>query len=140
RTYPASEVNLRNIAEENFVVVDITREEPRVLAEVDFKSAHTTIYPNAVYQVSGEPYRVERLDYDERRAYVRRSSDGYYTTAMHYATVHVLDVFGEAPEGTRAKIEGRPASAKTGFGEVRVTDRFVGYKKIRFGSGENVGY
>lgn len=130
QTYPASEVNLRNIAEENFVVVDITREEPRVLAEVDFESAHTTIYPNAVYQVSGEPYRVERLDYDERRAYVRRSNDGYYTTAMHYSTVHVLDVFGEESV----------APAKIGFGEVRVTDRFVGYKKIKFGTGENIGY
>ena len=130
RTYPASEVNLRNIAEENFVVIDTTRDEPRVLAEVDFESAHTTIYPNAVYQVSGEPYRVERLDYDERRAYVRKSNDGYYTTAMHYASVHVLDVFGEKDV----------APAKIGFGEVRVTDRFVGYKKIRFGTGENVGY
>lgn len=130
QTYPAGEVNLRNIAEENFVVIDITNAEPRVLAEVDFESAHTTIYPNAVYQVSGEPYRVERLDYDERRAYVRRSNDGYYTTAMHYATVHVLDVFDETAV----------LPAKIGFGEVRVTDRFVGYKKIKFGTGENIGY
>lgn len=130
QTYPASEVNLRNIAEENFVVIDISADEPRVLAEVDFESAHTTIYPNAVYQVSGEPYRVERLDYDERRAYVRRSNDGYYTTAMHYASVYVLDEFGER----------EVPRARTGFGEVRVTDRFVGYKKIKFGTGENVGY
>ncbi len=130
QTYPASEVNLRNIADENFVVIDITHEEPRVIAEVDFESAHTSIYPNAVYQVSGEPYRVERLDYDERRAYVRRSNDGYYTTAMHYQTVHVLDSFGEQSV----------APGKIGFGEVRVTDRFVGYKKIKFGTGENIGY
>lgn len=130
QTYPASEVNLRNIADENFVVIDISRDEPKVLAEVDFESAHTELYPNAVYQVSGEPYRVERLDYDERRAYVRKSNDGYYTTAMHYATVHVLDTFGETSV----------APGKIGFGEVRVTDRFVGYKKIKFGTGENIGY
>lgn len=129
-SYPASEVNLRNIADENFVVIDITHPEPKVLAEVDFESAHTTIYPNAVYQVSGEPYRVERLDYDERRAYVRRSNDGYYTTAMHYASVAVLDTFGDRDV----------SPAKCSFGEVRVTDRFVGYKKIKFGTGENVGY
>ena len=129
-TYPASEVNLRNIADENFVVIDITRAEPKVLAEVDFESAHTTIYPNAVYQVSGEPYRVERLDYDERRAYVRRSNDGYYTTAMHYASVSVLDTFGSRDA----------APAQVAFGEICVTDRFVGYKKIKFGTGENVGY
>lgn len=130
QTYPASEINLRNIAEENFVVIDITHQNPNVVAEVDFEGAHTALYPNAVYQISGEPYRVERLDYDERRAYVRRSDDGYYTTAMHYSSVHVLDVFKERDA----------APARIGFGEVRVTDRFVGYKKIKFGTGENIGY
>ncbi len=130
RTYPASEVSLRSLAEENFVVVDLTGTEPNVVAEVDFESAHLELYPNAVYQISGEPYRVERLDYDERRAYVRKSDDGYYTTAMHYSAVHVLDAFDER-DAVRTEI---------GFGEVRVTQRFVGYKKIKFGTGENVGY
>ena len=130
RTYPASQVSLRSLAEENFVVVDTTGREPNVVAEVDFESAHLELYPNAVYQISGEPYRVERLDYDERRAYVRKSDDGYYTTAMHYSAVHVLDAFSERS----------PKRTEIGFGEVRVTQRFVGYKKIKFGTGENVGY
>lgn len=130
QTYPANEINLRNIADENFVVIDITGDEPVILAEVDFESAHTTIYPNAVYQVSGEPYRVERLDYDERRAYVRRSNDGYYTSAMHYAAVSILDKFDERDV----------APGRIGYGEVCVTDRFVGYKKIKFKTGENIGY
>lgn len=130
QSYPASEVNLRSIAEENFVVIDITAKKPNVVAEVDFESAHLTLYPNAVYQISGEPYRVERLDYDERRAYIRRSDDGYYTTAMNYQAVRLLDLFKD-----------RPASrTKIGFGEVCVTQRFVGYKKIKFGTGENIGY
>lgn len=129
-TYPASEISLRDIDDENFVVVDETRGDPEVIAEVDFESAHTELYPNAVYQVGGEPYRVKRLDYDERRAYVEKSNDGYYTTAMHYDSVHVLDTFKQ-----------RTASpARIHFGEVRVTDRFVGYKKIKFRTGENVGY
>jgi len=130
RTYPASDVSLRDIPEENFVVVDESGGEPEVIAEVDFESAHKELYPNAVYQVSGEPYRVERLDYDERRAYVERSNDGYYTTAISYSSVHVLDTFKER----------EPAPAEIQFGEVRVTERFVGYKKIKFDTGENVGY
>ncbi len=130
RTYPASQVSLRSLAEENFVVVDETGREANVLAEVDFESAHLELYPNAVYQISGVPYRVERLDYDQRRAYVQKSDDGYYTTAMHYSAVHVLDTFNER----------KPTRTEIGFGEVRVTQRFVGYKKIKFGTGENVGY
>ena len=130
RTYPANQVSLRSTASENFVVIDTGSRERNVLAEVDFESAHLTLYPNAVYQISGEPYRVVRLDYDERRAYVERSDDGYYTTAMHYAATHVLDVFKER-DAPRTSI---------GFGEVRVTQRFVGFKKIKFGTGENIGY
>ncbi len=130
RHYPASEVNLRNIADENFVVVDQTYNKDRILAEVDFESAHTSIYPGAVYQVSGSPYRVERLDYDDRRAYVRKSEDGYYTTAISYRAVNVLESFGEGMIG----------DASVGYGEVCTTERFVGYKKIKFGTGENVGY
>lgn len=130
RTYPASQVNIRSMAEENFVVIDTTAREPNVVAEVDFESAHLTLYPNAVYQISGEPYRVERLDYDQRRAYIRRSDDGYYTTAMHYSAVHVLEAFKER----------KPPRTEIGFGEVRVTQRFVGFKKIKFGTGENIGY
>ncbi|MFB6264815.1 MAG: DEAD/DEAH box helicase [Bradymonadaceae bacterium] len=129
-TYPASDINLRDIDEENFAVVDETRGEPEVIAEVDFESAHKELYPNAVYQVGGEPYRVERLDYDERRAYVERSDDGYYTTATHYSSVHVLDVFEEESA----------APGRIHFGEVRVSDRWVGYKKIKFETGENIGY
>ncbi|MEZ4461004.1 MAG: hypothetical protein R3E66_15015 [bacterium] len=129
RTYPASEINLRNIADENFVVIDITAHEPVILAEVDFESAHTTIYPNAVYQVSGELIASSVWIYDERRAYVRRSNDGYYTTAMHYAAVSILDTFDERDV----------APARIGYGEVCVTDRFVGYKKT-FKTGENIGH
>lgn len=130
QTYPAITVNLRNIAEENFVVIDQTHQAANIVAEVDFEGAHTALYPNAVYQISGTPYRVERLDYDQRRAYVRKSDDGYYTTAMHFSAVHVLDKFDQ-----KDALPGR-----IGFGEVRVTQRFVGYKKIKFGTGENIGY
>lgn len=130
QTYPASQVNLRNIAAENFVVIDQSNHKVNIVAEVDFEGAHTALYPNAVYQISGEPFRVERLDYDERRAYVRRSNDGYYTTAMCFDAVHILERFNEK--------EAPPA--RIGFGEIRVTKRFVGYKKIKFGTGENIGY
>ncbi|MEM1349830.1 MAG: Zn-binding domain-containing protein, partial [Myxococcota bacterium] len=130
RDYPASSVHLRNIAEENFVVVDVTHGRQEILAEVDFESAHTTLYPHAVYQVSGRPYRVERLDYDERRAYVRASDDDHYTTATQYTAVRVLETLEEDLCN----------QAHIGFGEVCVTRRLVGYKKIRFGTGEHVGY
>ncbi len=128
--YPAGEVNLRSIAEEGFVVVDVSGVKERVIAQVDFESAHTALYPNAIYQVEGVPYQVERLDYAQRRALVRPSEDGHFTTAMRHAAVSVLDTFEE-----RFLVE-----ASVGHGEVCVSQRFTGYKKVRFGTGENVGF
>ena len=54
----------------------------------------------------------------------------YYTDAMTYGGVRVLDVFDArtSPHLTAA------------HGEVHVFERVVGFKKIRFATGENVGY
>lgn len=128
RVYPATHVNLRGIPEENFVVIDV--KTTRVLAEVDFRSAHTTLYKHAIYNLDAAQYQVEELDYDNHKAYVRRVEPDYYTTAMTYTRVGVLD----------EERSGHAGVAAMGYGEVLVTTKFVGFKKIRFRTGENVGY
>ena len=54
---------------DNFVVVDITG-EPKVIAEVSFPAALTTLHEKAIYLHEARQYHVERFDYDERKAYV----------------------------------------------------------------------
>lgn len=128
RVYPATHVNLRGIPEENFIVINVKTE--RVLAEVDFRSAHTTLYKHAIYNLDADQYQVEELDYENHKAYVRRVEPDYYTTAMTYTRVGVLD----------EERSGRAGVATQGYGEVLVTTKFVGFKKIRFRTGENIGY
>ena len=96
--YPADGVSLRSISSDNFVVVDTT-EKARVIAEVDFSSALTTLHPKAIYICEGEQYFVEKLDYDQRKAYVKKTDVDYYTDAIDYTKIKILDVFDKADLG-----------------------------------------
>jgi DEAD/DEAH box helicase domain-containing protein len=127
-SYPADAVSLRSVSSDNFVVQDITR-EPRIIAEVDYDSAPAMLHEKAVYILEGTTYFVEKYDHKERRAHVREAEVDYYTDAITYTKVKILDRFEEEPVG-----QGRRSR-----GEVHVTSQVVGFKKIKFYTNENVG-
>jgi DEAD/DEAH box helicase domain-containing protein len=127
-TYPADAISLRSITSDNFVVVDETG-EPRVIAEVDFPSALTTLHEKAIYLHEARQYQVERFDYEGRKAYVRQVECDYFTDAIDYTEVKVLEEFDSGPLG----------GAKAAHGDVRVNRQIVGFKKVKFYTMENVG-
>jgi DEAD/DEAH box helicase domain-containing protein len=129
-SYPAQTVSLRSVAEGNFTVVDITDGGKNVIAEVDYSSAALTLYEGAIYMVQSAPWQVERLDWTGRKAYVRRTQADYYTDAIDYTKLKVLDRF---ERDARERSE-------CAHGEVHVVRRVAGYKKIRYYTHENVGY
>ena len=126
-SYPADAVSLRSVSSDNFVVVDTTG-EPRVIGETDFTSGPATLHPKAIYMVEGRLFQVEKLDFDGRKAYVREIDCDYYTDAITYSRVTVLDTF-----------ESEQVQAPRAHGEVHVVSRVVGFKKIKFYTNENVG-
>ncbi len=123
-SYPADAVSLRAVTSDNFVVVDATG-EPKVIAEVDFPSALTTLHEKAIYLHEGRQYHVDRFDYQERKAYVHSVECDYFTDAIDYTQVKITDTF--ATEGPKS------------HGEVRLNRQIVGFKKIKFYTLENVG-
>jgi DEAD/DEAH box helicase domain-containing protein len=129
-SYPANAVSLRSVAEGNFVVIDITDGGKDIVAEVDYSSAAETLYEGAIYMVQASPYQVERLDWDGRKAFVRRTRADYYTDAIDYTKLKILDDFERDHQS-------RSACAR---GEVHLVRRISGYKKIRYYTHENVGY
>src|SRR4051812_49359467 len=107
-SYPADAVSLRSISSDNFVVVDTTRGAD-VIGETSFNSGPSTLHEKAIYLLEGELYQVEKLDFEGRKAYVRHIDCDYYTDAITYTKVTVLDTFetgGTAglipPRGDRA--------------------------------------
>ncbi|MBN1615306.1 MAG: DEAD/DEAH box helicase [Deltaproteobacteria bacterium] len=130
-SYPADEVSLRSINPQNVVVVDTTeRANHRVIAEVDWDSAFTTVHDEAIYMVESQQYHVDKLDLERNAAYVRKVDVDYYTDAMTYTNVRVIDSFGEK----------LLAGLIVEHGEVQVVRKVVGYKKIKFYTSENLGY
>jgi DEAD/DEAH box helicase domain-containing protein len=126
--YPADGVSLRSISSDNFVVVDAT-DETQAIAEVDFSSALTTLHPKAIYLCEGEQYFVEKLDFEERKAYVKKTDVDYFTDAIDYTKIKILDVF-DKKKLNRCLIS---------HGEVHVATQVVGFKKIKLFTQENVG-
>ncbi len=132
-SYPADTISLRSVTSDNFIIIDVTGEDagkPEVIGEVDFSSALTTVHPKAIYIHQGQQYHVERLDFDERKAYVRQVDVDYYTDAIRYTQVRVLEIADE-------KAVAGPAACA--HGDVLVRSQVVGFKKIKFFTNENVG-
>lgn len=127
-TYPADAISLRSVTSDNFVVIDETG-EPKVIAEVAFTAAPSELHEKAIYLHEARQFQVERLDFENRKAYVRRVECDYFTDAIDYTQVKELDQFDSAPwNGAHAR-----------HGEVRVNRQIVGFKKVKFYTNENVG-
>jgi DEAD/DEAH box helicase domain-containing protein len=88
------------------------------------------LHEQAIYQHDGEQYQVERLDWENHKAFVTKVLPDYFTTALSNRKISVIE------ETARTKI-GRAESA---WGEVSVVEKVVGYKKIKFHTHENAGY
>ncbi|MGB9465955.1 MAG: DEAD/DEAH box helicase [Candidatus Acidiferrum sp.] len=131
--YPADTISLRSISSDNFIIIDVTG-APNVIGEVDFPSALVFLHEKAIYIHGGQQYHVEHLDFNERKAYVKKVDVDYYTDAVRYTQVRVL----EATETSDVSATAASANSHS-HGEVLVRSQVVGFKKIRFFTNENIG-
>ena len=132
--YPADTVSLRSVTSDNFIIIDITG-QPEVIGEVDFSSALTTVHEKAIYLHGAQQYHVEHLDFKERKAYVKQVDVDYYTDAIRYTQVRVLEIAEQAG----AKESNPEVPAARSHGDVLVRSQVVGFKKIKFFTNENIG-
>ena len=128
--FPASEISLRVASPENVVIIDTGGQRPRVIGEVDLFSARTLVHENAIYLHASRQFHVDRLDWEERKAYVRPIDVEHYTQAELAVTLKPLETFDEAAltGGARA------------HGEVMVSSLATIYKKLRLETNENLGW
>jgi DEAD/DEAH box helicase domain-containing protein len=124
--YPADTVSLRSVTSDNFVIIHASVEDdgnttggkkgaPEVIGEVDFSSALTTVHPKAIYLHQGQQFHVDRLDFDERKAYVRRVNIDYYTDAIRYTQVRVLEIAAEESICGQQQIPAGSSAIDTGI-------------------------
>jgi DEAD/DEAH box helicase domain-containing protein len=129
QAFPAEEVHLRRIAADNVIIIDTSHPRPQVIGEMDQFTAPVLLHEEAVYLHEGAQFHVERLDWEEKKAYVHPVEVDYYTDALASVSVRVLDTFG-GPDG-----QGMSRS----HGELKITSLASMFKKIRFHTHENIG-
>jgi DEAD/DEAH box helicase domain-containing protein len=126
--YPAAGFGLRDVEGRRVVAIDVVSAEP--LAEVDLRSARSELHPEAIYQHEGRTYLVESLDLEAAEARVREVEPAYYTIPIPAARMKITE------ERERRELP----SASVGAGDLRVVEELSAFKKVRFGSHENLGY
>ena len=129
QAFPAEEVHLRRILADNVVIIDTSHPRPQVIGEMDQFTAPVLLHEEAVYLHEGAQFHVDRLDWEEKKAYVRPVEVDYYTDALASVTVQVLDTFG-GPDGD---------GVSRSHGEIKITSLASMFKKIRFHTHENIG-
>lgn len=129
--FPQAGINLRSASDQNFLIVDITDpKKHRVIGEMDRFTVPMLLHQYAIYMHEGCQYQVEKLDFDDKKGYVRRVDVGYYTDADLTTSLKVLDQFERIQDG--AIIRAR--------GEVLTSSIVTVFKKIAFDTHENLGW
>lgn len=127
--FPSDEIGLRNASNENFIIIDISDPHRRVIGETDRFSAPMLLHEEAIYIHEGQQYQVEKLDFDDKKAYVRKVDVDYYTDANLAVDLKVIDVFRQDEK------DGVLRSS----GEVMVSALVTMFKKIKLHTHENIG-
>ncbi|SEN24071.1 DEAD/DEAH box helicase [Lihuaxuella thermophila] len=130
QSFPAKEVSLRTADQENVVIIDISETAShKVIGEVDRFSAPMLLHEEAIYLHEGVQYQVEKLDLEEKKAYVREVDVDYYTDANLAVQLRVLGVDREETSETHTR----------SLGEVTVNALVTLFKKIKLYTHENIG-
>ncbi len=129
--FPQAGINLRSASDQNFLIIDITDpKKHRVIGEMDRFTVPMLLHQYAIYMHEGTQYQVEKLDFDDKKGYVRRVDVGYYTDADLTTSLKVLDEFESEETGPWQRARG----------EVLVSSIVTVFKKIKFDTHENLGW
>ena len=129
--FPQAGISLRSACDQNFVIIDITRPgSHRVIGEMDRFTVPMLLHQYAIYMHEGNQYQVEQLDFDDKKAYVRKVDVDYYTDANLVTSLKVLDDFEEKQAGRMVMHSG----------EVLVSSIVTLFKKMKLDTQENLGW
>ena len=124
-SFPYKHVSLRGIDNNTYSLLAFEGEKSfPIEKDIEETLAFRECHPGAVYMHRGEPYYVNRIDHEKKEIHAVKTHDTYYTKPMIDSSVLVQETYAvkslvHAPE------------VEVGLGEVEVTDRVIGYRKIQ---------
>ncbi|UAL45717.1 DEAD/DEAH box helicase [Sutcliffiella horikoshii] len=128
--FPAHNISLRSASQENVIIIDQSSEPAnKVIGEMDRFSSMTLLHDEAIYLHQGVQYQVEKLDWEEKKAFVREVNVDYFTDANLAVSLDVLEVDKQTDY----------QAGTISFGDVSVRAMATIFKKIKFETHENIG-
>jgi len=128
--FPAHEISLRSASQENVIIIDQTiPAATKVIGEMDRYSSMTLLHEEAIYLHQGIQFQVEKLDWEEKKAFVREVDVDYFTDANLAVELKVMSEDQEKVFEQGAVF----------FGDVSILAMATIFKKIRFDSHDNIG-
>ncbi|MHC0035756.1 DEAD/DEAH box helicase [Pseudoneobacillus sp. C159] len=129
-SFPAHNISLRSASQENVIIIDQTNVAAvKVIGEMDRFSAMTLLHDEAIYLHQGSQYQVEKLDWEEKKAFVREVDVDYFTDANLAVQLKVLEI--DKQRETK--------EVQIAYGDVTVQAMATIFKKIKFETHENIG-
>jgi len=125
-SYPASEISLRTIGSGGFVL----QNKGKTIGLVDHNSAFWMTHPHAIYLHDGESYFVEKLDLAKKLVQLTKVRSDYYTQSISQNQFELL----------KLKRNKQIRGGEKYYGQLKVVHQVTGFKKIRWGSQELMGY
>ncbi|CAN7349765.1 DEAD/DEAH box helicase [Rossellomorea sp. LjRoot5] len=128
--FPAHNISLRSASQENVIIIDQTDiSSVKVIGEMDRFSAMTLLHDEAIYLHQGVQFQVEKLDWEEKKAFVREVDVDYFTDANLAVQLRVLET-DKMRESDMFDVA---------YGDVTVQAMATIFKKIKFDTHENIG-
>ncbi|AKB54687.1 MULTISPECIES: DEAD/DEAH box helicase [Methanosarcina] len=123
--FPYKHVSLRGIDDNTYSLLAFEGEkrfpiEKNIEETLAFRECH----PGAVYMHRGESYYINRIEHEKKEIHAIKTHDTYYTKPMIDSSVLVQETYAVKPLLHASEVE-------VGLGEVEVTDRVIGYRKIQ---------
>ncbi|MFW6012907.1 MAG: DEAD/DEAH box helicase [Candidatus Bipolaricaulota bacterium] len=123
---PVEAVQLDNIGDQRIEVID--KMKGKILETMDRTQAYREAHPGSALLHQGEKYLVEDLDLENEVATVTKKEIEYNTDPFSETTLKI--------EKLLSKSGSWPAELK--FGEVKVTEKYLGYKVKEYGQVVNI--
>lgn len=117
--YPAEGVNLRSVSDRTVTLVN--QQNGLVMEEIEAATAPRRVHEGAIYLNQGDSYLVTRLDLGSGVAYLKPVEADYYTETRQLGETRII----------RSLADRRVGDTEVHYGDVRVTEQIVGYRRKR---------
>ncbi len=116
----SNEISLRNLSGNTMKLIDTTKNQHRIIGEIDYASSLWMVHPNAIYLHLGDQYFVTKVDYEANEVFLEESTVDYYTEPKIEKTYEILE-----------QIKSKSINQlEMYFGNIKVTQTVTGYKEI----------